>query len=251
LDRLQKFEAANVNVAYLSAKPPSPQKIASGSAWGDQLSGSTNRLIALCRRGAATLNIVKPAQWVRSYESFRGKELKKDLRSQRVGILTQEEVNHLARRFPGINESYQEFEEQLKFATIPWMVSLPTHIARINRSGASVEAVANTIIQQRLSSLLPSGKKQRERTLRKPMSVLIEELDGEDYINFFNPAMADSKPRFTVDIERLKVDGTLPLSARTVLSRQYAEYARAITDDYYRQYCISWFEATLASKLGL
>jgi hypothetical protein len=247
----KKFEAANVNVAFLSGKPPSPQKIASGSAWGDQLSGSTNRLIALCRRGAATLTIAKPAQWLRSYESFRGKELKKDLRSQRVGILSREEINHLAGRFPGITEAYTSFEEQLKYATIPWMVDLHTHIGQVNRSSAGVEAIANNIIQQRLSSILPQNKKQRERSLKKPMAVLIEELDGEDYINFFNPAMADSKPRFVVDIDRLKVDNVLPLTTKDMLIHQYGEYAKSITDDKYRQYCTSWFEATLASKLGL
>jgi hypothetical protein len=245
------FEHAKVNSVFLTGGVTSPQMIASGSAWGDQLSGSTNRLIALCRRGAGALQVDGIAQWLRPFESLRGKEIKKDLKHKRVGILSKMECDYLCSRYPEVLDEYWKFAEELKTADLAFARNLPQRITKVNMASAIPESIANRVVQQRLNVLLPPQKRAREKALKKPILALIEEMEPEVYIETFNPAMVYTKEVFSCNLKHILVHNDDPIRIGQILRDQYFKYSGHIGGDkIYRDQCISWFDATVASKLG-
>jgi hypothetical protein len=245
------FEQLNINTQYLTGGSASFFEVVTGTAWGNNVSGEVNRLIAIIRRGAGYLRINDPKPWLKSYEAIRSSFLKKDLKSQRVGILSQMEVNYLSTHYPDASQAYKKFEEAYEKADLTFVFNLHKHLNAVAQATAQVESVANDIIQQRIRVLYPSQKGPRARARKTPVRELINNLDGPSYITQFNPALVAGKPKFTIPDHILGNLEQNPEDTSLLLVQQYKKYTETIQDDNYRVECQNWFQANLASRFSM
>jgi hypothetical protein len=246
----QMMNKLKLNPNYFKGNSVSPNTIITGSAWGSQLNSGTIKLIALIKRGAQALRFASPHLWLRSYESFRGNEIKKDLKHRRVGILSQIEVDYLSRRFPNIEEGYESFKGELRTATLEFCEAIPQRLAALNRAAKPAEILASTTVQRRIQASLPTSKKLREKALKRPIKESFDEMDGEAYIAAFNPAELATNQRFQVNLDEFNPEDGAEFR-RGMLIQQYYQATQMITDEQFRRDCRDWFAATLAAKLNL
>jgi hypothetical protein len=245
------FEQLNVDSQFLIGGSASFFEVVTGTAWGNNVSGEINRLIALIRRGAGSLKINDPRPWIKSYEAFRSSFLKKDLKHKRVGILSQMEVNYLSTHHPEADQAYDKFESDLSQADLTFVINLKQHLRSVAMATARVESVANDVIQQRIRVLYPSQKGPRSRAKKTPIWELINGLDGATYISAFNPATVAGKPKFTIPDHILENLDKAPEDTHKYLVQQYKAYVQTVSDTQYRNDCLDWFQATLASRLSM
>jgi hypothetical protein len=245
------FEQQNVDAQFLLGGSASFFEVVTGTAWGNNVSGEINRLIALIRRGAGSLRINDPKPWLKSYEAFRSSFLKKDLKHKRVGILSQMEVNYLSTHYPEATQAYDKFEVALSQADLTFVLNLKSHLREVAIATAKVESIANDIIQQRIRVLYPTQKGPRARARKTPVWELINGLDGATYVSAFNPASVAGKPKFTIPDHIIENLEKTPDETRLYLMQMYQTYVRTVTDTKYQQECLDWFQATLASRLSM
>jgi hypothetical protein len=244
------FEQLNINTQYLTGGSASLFEVVTGTPWGNNVSGEVNRLIALIRRGAGALKINDPRPWLKSYEAFRSSFLKKDLKHQRVGILTQMEVDYLSITYPEADQAYVKFESDLANADLTFVANMQQNLNAVARATARVESIANDIIQLRVRALYPPQRGQRAKAKRTPIWELINAMDGPTYISCFNPALVAGKQKFTIPEHALEdLDQDLE-GTHKFLIQQYTAYVHTIPNGSYRADCISWFEAAIAARLN-
>jgi hypothetical protein len=246
----QKMKSLGLNTNYFKHNSPSPNVVVTGSAWGTHLNSNTIRLIALAKRGASGLTFTNPHLWLRSIESLRGSEIKKDLKHKRVGILSQIEVDYITAKYPNIQQDYDNFANELRGADVAWCQTLEDRIKALNRAAKPAEILANTVVQRRIQAALPENKKLRDKALKRPIKESIDAMGGEAYIKAFNPAEIATSQPFSVSLDLFPESATQE-QVRNDLCAQYATAVRIISDESYRQKCINWFAATIAAKLNL
>jgi hypothetical protein len=246
----QKLEDTKVSVKLLKGATETLQHAASGKAWASNTTADQQRIFALIRRASRMITVENHGLWLRSWRSLQGQEVKKTIKHLKVGILSKVESDYIVQLHPKGPELYEILQRKIVEADLNIMVNLPNMIDEANKALSIPERIADTVVRLRLSRILPSQGKARKNALSRPMAELIDEMDGEAFIETFNPALVTRATMFKLNLDRFTGTSASPEEIKRILVEDYKKYLTTIEDDSYRSYCCNWFESALNARLN-
>lgn len=168
-----------------------------GKAWSSTLDSMTRRVNALITKAAGCLDITENAtSYIRSKESFLGKEIRKSLPHVRTDLLTPEEKSYLSTRHAGPIAAYERLMDKISNPSLNDLAGLAKEFRDVGHSLQSLSVSVDTTVSHRISHLYPTEKRARIAARKRPVRELIEELDIDKYVNLFDPAALGGKRTF-------------------------------------------------------
>jgi len=181
-----------------------------GKAWSSELDAMTRRVNSLLSKAAASLDVkTNWATWVRSKESFLGKEIKKSLPHIGTELLTEPEKEYISSRFDGPIRQYNSLLDGFDNLTMPYIMGLAKNIKAVGSLLRPLSILCDEIISHRISNVYPREKRARRLALKRPIRELIQELDSPHYISTFDPSVLGGRKAFTVlnsDVDFEEID---------------------------------------------
>jgi hypothetical protein len=170
-----------------------------GKAWSSDLDSMTRRVNSLITKAAGSLDIFENAtSYIRSKESFLGKEIRKSLPHVGTDLLTPEEKAYLSLKHAGPIAAYEQLMDTLSQPTVNDLAGLAKVIKDVGQSLRPLSNAVETVVSHRISHLYPTEKRARIAARKRPIRELIEELDLDKYIYLFDPAVLAGKRPFRV-----------------------------------------------------
>jgi hypothetical protein len=189
----------NAGTWWAKGSPWHLTKGMTGKAWSSELDAMTRRVNALLSKSAASLRIdANWATWVRSKESFLGKEIKKSLPHTSTELLTEAEKEYLSSRFAGPIKQYRDLLAGFDNLTVPFIQGLAKRLKEVGSSLHPLSILCDEIISHRITNVYPREKRARRLALKRPIRDLIQELDNARYINVFDPGILGGRKPFSV-----------------------------------------------------
>jgi hypothetical protein len=197
----------NAGTWWAKGSPWHLTKGMTGKAWSSELDAMTRRVNALLSKSAAGLKTDSNwATWVRSKESFLGKEIKKTLPHIGTELLTEPEKAYLSSRHAGPIKQYNELLDGFTSLTGPFIQGLAKKIKAVGSSLHPLSIQCEEVISHRITHIYPKEKRARRIALKKPIRELIQELSPGHFVSVFDPSVLGGRKAFSV----LTAEGELP-----------------------------------------
>jgi hypothetical protein len=170
-----------------------------GKAWSSDLDSMTRRVNALLTNAASHLDITENAtSYIRSKESFLGKEIRKSLPHVGTDLLTVEEKGYLSLRHSGPISAYEALMDKLSSPTLDDLAGLSRNVKDVGIALRSLSIAVENVVSHRITHLYPSEKRARAAAKKRPIRELIDDLELDKFINLFDPAVLAGKRPFRV-----------------------------------------------------
>ncbi|XDO01626.1 hypothetical protein [Phytophthora cinnamomi ormycovirus 9-16] len=222
-----------------------------GKNWSDSLNPMTRRIIALVQRACKAIsNTDAWHTYFRPKESFLGRELKKSLPHERIGILTMGESEYLAFRHSTSITAYKKLVEGLEDPKEDMVLSLDKSVKEVGHKLAPLEITVDKIIKSRVTVIYPEGKREKKAALKRPINELIEEVPTLDYIERWDPSVLGGLKSFKVPPKNpsMTVDEFFAALRRNYQVR--VDQIRGAGDDRLANLCESWADAYIRPSLA-
>jgi hypothetical protein len=168
-----------------------------GKAWSADLDSMTRRVNSLLTKAAGRLDITENAtSYIRSKESFLGKEIRKSLPHIGSDILTPEEKEYLSLRHAGPIAAYEQLMDTLAHPNLTDLVGLARNVKEVGQALRPLATTVENVISHRIVRLYPSERRARIAARKRPIRELIEELDFDKAVVLFDPAVLGGKRAF-------------------------------------------------------
>jgi hypothetical protein len=192
---------------WAKGSPWHPTKGLTGKAWSDSLDATTRSVIALLSRAARELNVnTSWASYFRAPESFRGKEIRKQLPGKDTDLLYGNEKDYLSHVHARSVTLFESLMADLKDPTIPILKGLGVRIRELGESLKPWAILVDGVIGHRIKSTYPSDRKAKKAALKRPIKEVINELDIRTYVYAFDPITLGGEKPFRLGYDDLEPD---------------------------------------------
>jgi hypothetical protein len=210
----------NAGTWWAKGSPWHLTKGMTGKAWSSEIDAMTRRVNALLSKSAASLDIGPNwSTWVRSKESFLGKEIKKSLPHTTTELLTESEKAYLSTRFSVPIKQYENLLGGFDDLTMPFIQGLAKNLKTVGSSLHSLSILCDQTVSHRITNVYPREKRARRLALKRPIRELVQELGPAHYINVFDPSVLGGRKAFSV----LTAEGEYPEDIHLPLFRRQYE----------------------------
>jgi hypothetical protein len=180
-----------------------PVRGTTGKAWSTDISSEARRAFAVLRAAAAKVDVLNNWHtYVRPKESFIGKEIRKELRFTKEGILSSREVAYLKDTYPKAIACREQVLDMLesKDMGLDDIKDLPRRFAEAGSASRVPEVLADKIVSHRINLIYPKGKRERKNAKKRPIQELISEMEPEAYIHAFDPCLIAGMKPFHISV---------------------------------------------------
>jgi hypothetical protein len=177
---------------WAKGKGRNPTLGTTGKAWAKEICQEDRRAFSILRQAAASLDVNQAwPSYLRPKESFLGREIKKELKFLKSGLLRPEEVEWINQTFPGARAAREQALEAVdsKEPDLDKIRNLSSLMKAAGTACQKPEILADRIIGHRINLIYPRGKRERKNALKRPLKDLIEEMDPESFIKAFDPTV--------------------------------------------------------------
>jgi hypothetical protein len=170
-----------------------------GKVWSADLDSMTRRVNSLLTKAAGSLDITDHAtSYIRSKESFLGKEIRKSLPHVGTDLLTLEEKEYLNLKHAHSIALYEGLMNTLSHPTIEDLAGLSRLIKDVGSALRPLATTVENVISHRITRLYPTEKRARIAARKRPIRELIEQLDFDKRVFLFDPVVLAGKRSFHV-----------------------------------------------------
>jgi hypothetical protein len=168
-----------------------------GKAWSTDLDSMTRRVNSLITKAAGRLDIIENAtSYIRSKESFLGKEIRKSLPHVGTDLLMPEEKDYLSLKHSGPIAAYEQLMDTLANPNLSDLGGLARHVKEVGQALRPLATTVENVISHRITRLYPTEKRARIAARKRPIRELIDELDFDKTVVLFDPAVLGGKRAF-------------------------------------------------------
>jgi len=168
-----------------------------GKAWDSSMSLQAKFTASLVNTAAEALDVTRTWHtWVRSKESFFGKEIRKSTGLEH-DCLTSGEKEYLSSIFQIEIQAYNDVRAIIDEPTLQNITKLDKELQKVGTGLKKLDSVVEKILNNRMPKLFPkSGKKSK---VKITLQERIKQLDFMQYMGAYDPLIMKDKPLFRIE----------------------------------------------------